>query len=270
MHLLIAGHGYLGQALSTQARAANLSVTTLTRSGEGADLACDLTDPLALQTLSQQIQPTHIVACASSGRGDTEAYRRIFLGGTESLLSAFSQAHLTFISSSSVYRHLDGSTVTEESNTQGSTEKSQILLAAEKLALTAGGTALRLSGIYGPNRSVILKKFLSGKAILEETPEGVGVRILNQIHVADAASAILHLITSNTNGLFNVSDNAPTTQLATYQQLSSQFNLPLPPKASPQASKRGWTNKAVSNKKLLDTGWTPAFPAFVNAAKNLM
>jgi len=269
MSLLIAGHGYLGQALSAKARASDIPVTTLTRSGEDSDLACDLTNPHAVKQLSEQVEPTHIVACASSGRGDTEAYRRIFLGGTENLLSSFPKAHLTFISSSSVYRHLDGSVVTEESDTHGSTEKSKILLEAERLTLAAGGTALRLSGIYGPDRSVILKKFLSGEAILEETAEGIGVRILNQIHVEDAANAILHLISTDTNGLFNVSDNEPTTQLVTYQKLSAKFDLPLPPTASPKQSKRGWTNKAVSNQKLLNTGWSPIFLNFIEAAKAL-
>jgi SAM-dependent methyltransferase len=39
---------------------------------------------------------------------------------------------------------------------------------AEQIALDSGGSIARLSGIYGPGRSVLLKKFLSGEALLEE------------------------------------------------------------------------------------------------------
>lgn len=270
MHLLIAGHGYLGQEVSEQARTLNLRVSTLTRSGEEADFACDLTDSLAVKQLAQQVAPTHLLACASSGRGDTDAYRNIFCGGTQNLLAAFPQARLTFISSSSVYRQLDGSTVNEDSGTNGATEKSRILAEAEELALASGGTALRLSGIYGPGRSVILKKFLAGEAVLEETREGLGVRILNQIHLADAARAILHLMKREQAGLFNVTDDEPTSQRETYRALSAHLRLPLPPAAPPQETKRGWTNKAVSNHKLRASGWRAHYPNFLSAVDDLL
>lgn len=270
MHLLIAGHGYLGQEVSQQARTSNLKVSTLTRSGEGADFACDLTDRCAVEHLAEQISPTHLLACASSGRGDSEAYRAIFCDGTQHLLAAFPQARLTFISSSSIYRQLDGSMVDEESGTNGATEKSRILAEAEGLTLAQGGTALRLSGIYGPGRSVILKKFLSGEAVLEETAEGLGVRILNQIHLVDAASAILHLMSCQEGGLFNVTDDEPTSQLETYRSLATLLTLPLPPPAPPQETKRGWTNKAVSNRKLRTSGWRAQYPSFLSAIEDLL
>lgn len=268
--LLIAGNGYLGQEVAGQGRAAGAQIVTLNRSGEGADLACDLTDSSSVEALRETVAPTHIIACASSGRGDTEAYRQIFLDGTSYLLETFPEAHLTFISSSSVYRQVDGSTVTEESSTEGATEKSKVLRTAEELVLAMGGTALRLAGIYGPARSVILKKFLSNAATLEETEHGLGVRILNQIHCADAASAALHLITHQSKGLYNVCDDEPTSQLETYRHLATRLERPLPPTAPPVATKRGWTNKAVSNTKLRATGWTPHYPSFLSAVDDLL
>ena len=152
------------------------------------------------------------------------------------------------------------------------TEKSAILLEGEQLALNAGGTALRLSGIYGPNRSVILRKFRNEEATLEDTGhDQLGVRILNQIHRDDAARAILHLISNQHTGLFNVTDNEPTTQLETYQQLCQKLSQPLPPVAPPNPnSKRGWTNKAVSNKKLRATNWSPHYPNFLSAIDDLL
>ena len=271
-HLLVAGNGYLGQAVSEQARALNWTVTTLSKSGENSDHAADFTDPQALQDLAKEIAPpTHILASASSGRGGPEAYQRVFIDGTTQLLKAFPDAHLTFISSTSVYRQTDGSTVTEESELAGETATSAILRQAEELTLAANGTALRLSGIYGPNRSIILKKFLNNEATLEETTHGLGVRILNQIHRDDAARAILHLITKEQSGLFNVTDNQPTSQLETYQQLSQKLSKPLPPVAPPNPnSKRGWTHKAISNAKLRTTGWSPTYPNFLSAIDDLL
>jgi len=268
--LLIAGHGYLGQEVSRQARELTLPVVTLTRSGENADLACDLTDPAAISALASEIAPSHILACASSGRGNSEAYRHVFLNGTQNLIQAFPHSQLIFISSTSVYRQTDGSSVNEESATNGTTEKSAILLEAERTVLQSEGLALRLSGIYGPNRSVILKKFLAGESLIEETPEGLGVRIINQIHVSDAASAVLHLMNTQASGLYNVTDNIPSSQLETLQNLSQELDLAMPPSAPPKTTKRGWTHKAVSNQKLLSTGWTPQFPSFQKAVPTLL
>lgn len=270
--LLIAGNGYLGQEVAEQARELRWQVITLSKSGEDSDHGVDFTDAAALKTLAQQIDsPTHILASASSGRGGPEAYRQVFIEGTQQLLSTFPQAHLTFISSTSVYRQTDGSTVDEESPPEGETATSAILQEAEKLVLAVGGTALRLAGIYGPDRSVILRKFLTNEATLEETEEGLGIRILNQIHRDDAARAILHLISTKQSGLYNVSDNEPTSQLETFQQLAAKLNRPLPPTAPPNLnSKRGWTHKAISNAKLQSTGWQPRYPNFLSAIDDLV
>ena len=277
-HLLIAGNGYLGQAVSEQAKGLNWRTTSLSKSGDNSDHAIDFTSAEALTELSQKISPpTHILASASSGRGGPEAYQNIFINGTTRLLEAFPDAQLTFISSTSVYRQTDGSIVDEEGPFAGETKNSTILRKAEQLTLTAGGTALRLSGIYGPNRSVILRKFLNDEATLEETPaqsascSNLGIRILNQIHRDDASRAILHLIERQQTGLFNVTDNEPTSQLETYQQLCQRLNKPLPPIAPPNPnSKRGWTHKAISNAKLRSTGWTPNYPNFLSALDDLL
>ena len=140
------------------------------------------------------------------------------------------------------------------------------LLEAESITLDAGGIVARLSGIYGPGRSVILKKFLSGEAVIEED----GRRFLNQIHRDDAARAIFHLATTRATGVFNVSDSTPLSQLACYQALSEIFSRPLPPGGPRDLNrKRGWTHKQVSNAKLRATGWQPEFPSFLDAAGSI-
>jgi len=273
MHLLIAGHGYLGQEIARQARIDNWEVTALTKSGSEDALACNLSSAAEVEALANSLPKGSdtnltIVHCASSGRGGAEAYRAVFLDGTRHLLAAFPSAHLIFVSSSSVYGQTDGSTVDESSPTEPARETSALLLEAEQLVLATGGTVTRLAGIYGPERSVILKKFLNQTARLEED----GRRILNQIHRNDAAAAILHLARDqNARGeIYNVADSSPLSQLECYQKLSKHFSLPLPESGPrPQNSKRAWTHKIVSNRKLLATGWVPKLPSFLDAVPTL-
>ena len=153
--------------------------------------------------------------------------------------------------------------VTEESPAEPEIETGRLLLKAEAVVLEAGGVVTRLSGIYGPGRSVILKKFLSGDAVIEED----GRRHLNQIHRNDAAAAVLRLLDSGASGVFNVCDSRPLTQKGCYEALSELFDRPLPPTGPRDLKrKRGWTDKQVSNAKLRATGWQPQFPCFLDAA----
>ena len=275
-HLLLCGHGYLGQAISRDFLAAGWAVTALSRSGDDGSLACDLSSAADVSAL--QVEPDFIVHCASSGRGGADAYRAVYLDGCRHLLDRFPGIPLLYTSSTSVYAQTDGSVVTEESPAVPDRETGTILRETENLVLSSGGIITRLSGIYGPGRSVILKKFLSGEAVIEED----GRRFLNQIHRDDAAAAILHLASNQKSAidnqqstivtlpLFNLSDSHPLSQLATYEKLSSFFHRSLP-SAGPRDPdrKRGWTHKQVSNAKLRATGWEPRFPCFLDAAESI-
>ena len=274
--LLLCGHGYLGQAVSRDFRAAGWDVTALSRSGDDDSLACDLSS--ADDVAGLKVEPDFIVHCASSGRGGADAYRSVYLDGCRHLSDRFPGAPLLFTSSTSVYAQTDGSVVTEESPAIPDRETGSILRETEDLVLSNGGIITRLSGIYGPGRSVILKKFLAGESVIEED----GRRFLNQIHRDDAAAAILHLARLQSaignrqsafgnQQLFNLSDSRPRSQLETYQSLCETFHRPLPP-AGPRDPdrKRGWTHKQVSNRKLRATGWEPRFPCFLDAVTSII
>jgi nucleoside-diphosphate-sugar epimerase len=266
--LLIAGVGYLGSEVQRQAENSGWEVIGITKSGGDNQLACDLSSLDAVTTLAKSldVQPTAIVHCASSGRGGADAYKTVFVHGCAHLQKAFPATPLLFVSSSSVYGQTDGSTITEDAPTQPDRETSQLLLTAEKSVLTEGGCVARLAGIYGPGRSIILQRLLAGTAGIEDD----GSRILNQIHRNDAASAILHLLSTTpfpAGEIFNVADSTPLRQVDCYRSLADQFNKPLPPTVQRNMNrKRAWTNKRVSNAKLCRTGWSPAFPDFRQAA----
>ncbi|MCU0796628.1 MAG: NAD-dependent epimerase/dehydratase family protein [Akkermansiaceae bacterium] len=275
MHLLLCGHGYLGQAVSRDFTAAGWKVSAVSREippqapCPGIDLhTADLSDAASIATLATNIpRPDFIVHCASSGRGGAEAYRAVYLQGCQNLIDCFPGTPLLFTSSSSVYAQTDGSIVTEESPALPDRETGHLLRAAEDLVLASGGHVFRLSGIYGPHRSIILRKFLTGEAVIEED----GRRFLNQIHRDDAASAILLAATAPLpSGIWNVTDSHPRSQWDTYQGLAEIFSLPLPPTAPRDLDrKRGWTHKQLSNKKLLSAGWQPRFPDFLTTARDL-
>ncbi|GAA5129872.1 sugar nucleotide-binding protein [Luteolibacter yonseiensis] len=264
MKLLLIGHGYLGQAITREFRAGGWEVTAVSLSGGGGSLACDVGSPEDVKRLPPA---DFIVHCAASGRGGEEAYRHVYVEGCRNLTDAFPGTPLLFTSSTSVYAQVDGSVVTEESEASPDRGTGRLLLEAEAVILAAGGIVTRLSGIYGPDRSVILRKFLSGEAMIEED----GGRFLNQIHRDDAARAIFHLAGAESRrGIFNLSDSTPLTQLECYTGLGRIFSKPLPPSGPRDLNrKRGWTHKQVGNARLRATGWQPLFPSFLDAAPTL-
>jgi nucleoside-diphosphate-sugar epimerase len=205
-----------------------------------------------------------VIHCASSRGGDAEAYREIYLNGARHLLETFPQARILFTSSTSVYAQRDGPWVTEESETKPLRDTGRILLEVEKLVLEKGGIIARLAGIYGPRRSALLSKFLSGTASIDPNND----RFVNQAHRDDIASALFLLLNrSQTSAqIYNVVDDQPLLQSECYHWFAQKLNRPLPPtKKSEQSRKRGDTNKRVSNAKLHQLGWTPDYPTFRDA-----
>ena len=264
MNLLLIGQGYLGQAITRVFRENGWEVIATSLSGGNETLACDIGNP---DDVAKLPVADFIVHCAASGRGGADAYQHVYVDGCHNLVEQFPGVPLLFTSSTSVYSQTDGSIVTEESPAIPERETGNLLLAAENITLAANGIVARLAGIYGPERSVILKKFLSGEAVIEED----GQRFLNQIHRDDAARTILHLATSGIRGeVFNVSDSTPLTQRKCYESLCRIFPRPLPPSGPRDLNrKRGWTHKQVSNAKLRATGWQPEFPSYLNAAEGI-
>ena len=171
---------------------------------------------------------------------------------------------MLFTSSTSVYGQHDGSWVTEESQTQPARQTGRILLETEELVLGLGGIVARLAGIYGPGRSALLTKFLAGKAIVKPRND----RFVNQVHRDDIAAALFLLLNrpASTGEIYNVVDDQPILQSECYRWLAGELNRPVPPLgSSTPTSKRGLTNKRVSNAKLRAIGWTPQYPTFAEA-----
>jgi nucleoside-diphosphate-sugar epimerase len=270
--ILIAGCGYVGEATADLFHSVGWNVEGWVHSKESA--ARLSLKPYSIHSIdiSQRGAVAKgagafdaMIQCASSRGGDVEAYRQIYLNGARHLVETFPNAKILFTSSTSVYAQRDGSWVTEESETKPLRETSRILLEVEKLILENGGIVTRLAGIYGPQRSALLGKFLNGTATIDPNDD----RFVNQVHRDDIALALFLLLNREVQEsaqIYNIVDDQPLLQSACYGWLAQRLNRPLPPiRKSEQPRKRGDTNKRVSNAKLYQLGWTPHYPTFGDA-----
>jgi nucleoside-diphosphate-sugar epimerase len=268
--LLIAGCGYLGQAVADLCVASNWEVEGWTMSHQSAEQLSTKSYPVRAVDISNpdQIRASGgnfdaVIHAASTRGGDVDSYRRTYLHGVRNLLENFHDSKLLFVSSTSVYAQTGGESVTEQSAAEPNTESGKILREAEDLAVATNGVVIRLGGIYGPGRSALLKKFLKGDAILDSEND----RFVNEIHRDDAATAIqLLLTTGNSSGqIYNVVDDEPILLSECYRWLAAKLDRPLPPVGrSTSKRKRGQSNKRVGNAKLRAIGWAPRYPNFAS------
>ncbi len=272
--VFIAGCGFAGLATARLFHAQGWEVIGGTHSAESASLlqaepfavvVVDICDRAALSAAPYLQGLDAVIHCASSGRGGAEQYRAVYLEGVRNLVEVLAPVRLLFTSSTSVYAQTDGQWVNEESAAAPDRETGHVLCETERLVCAGGGVVARLAGIYGPARSVLLKKFLNGEARVE----GDGQRWINQIHRDDIASGLLCLVEAGCLGVFNLSDDLPLQQLAVYEWLARHFERPLPASAEIDLNrKRGWTNKRVSNQRLRALGWRPRFASFLEAVEH--
>ncbi|MEM6885738.1 MAG: SDR family oxidoreductase [Verrucomicrobiota bacterium] len=266
---LIVGCGYLGKPLAAALRLDRWRVGTVVKSdashdelmGQGFEVfQGDVVESRFWQSLSSDW--SHVVYCPSTGGGGVEAYRQIHEVGLQNCLEWLSsESHLIYTSSTSVYGQQDGELVDETSHTYPASASGQELVKAEQRVCEAGHTVLRLGGIYGPQRGVLLKRLREGSALIPEQDP----KWLNLIYLSDIISAIRHGLTGKLESgeVYNVIDNEPASYKEIYDWLCQFLKLPLPEMGTPDYfGKRGITNKRVSNQKLRRTGWMPQYPSF--------
>lgn len=274
--MVIAGCGFLGEAAAFLFSEAGARVLGLCATQDTAERLAGRPFDVRVADIAQSLsgispewkKPDLLVHCASSNRGGAGEYRAVYRDGLSNLLEYFAPRRVIFTGSTSVYAQENGGWVDESSPAEPSRETGRILLEAEDLALRAGGVVARLGGLYGPGRSVYLRKFLEGSAVLEDG----GCRWTNQIHRDDAARALTVLANpAFRSGVYNVCDDSPVTQRDLYGWIAGFLNAPLPPEGARDPDrKRGSTSKRVSNAKLKAAGWVPEFPSYREALPSLV
>jgi len=268
--VLIAGCGYLGQAVADLFLAEDWEVEGWTKSADSVQPLSTKSYPVHAVDISQADQVragkgdfNAVIQCASTRGGDAASYRRVYFDGAQNLIQRFGSSRILFTSSTSVYAQKDADWITEKSPAEPKHETGKISRKAEDLVVANRGIVIRLGGIYGPGRSALLKKFLNGDAILD--PEND--RLVNQIHRDDAAAAIQFLVKrpESAGQIYNVVDDQPILLSECYRWLAAKLNRSIPPiGTSTSPGKRGESNKRVSNAKLRGIGWTPRYPSFAD------
>lgn len=205
----------------------------------------DLASGEGLSRLPRRVEA--LVFCAAPDRRDEAAYRALYVDGLRRLLDACDAPRVLFVSSTAVYREDAGEWVDEATPPLPQAFNGQALLAAEQaLCAHAGGIALRLSGLYGPGREMMLRKSRAG--------EPGRPHWTNRIHVEDAASALSCLLDiAAPESLYLGSDDLPAREDEVLAWLRYQEGRPDVAAATGEESGR-----RIRNTRLRATGWSPA------------
>lgn len=246
----IIGHGLLGSALAERLRCSGERVLTVDCSGE-ADITGDAAEPSVLLKAGAVMPPQTVFCCQSTRGGDAAAYRRVYLSVAEALYTLFPQVRVVMCSSVSVYGAVQGC-VSEDVLPVEPGERAAVLLETEALVLRRGGVVARLAPLYGNGRCEVLRRYLVGEPMLAGSPE----RLLNYVHVADAAAALHLLAQVGGGGVYNVCGETRSKD-ELYQQFRRIFgdNGVM---TSAECSRRGVSNRRIDCSRLRNLGWSPA------------
>ncbi len=247
----VVGCGFLGSALLRVCRAAGMQSLAIDRE-VAADVLGSAAAPAVLAAARARLEPELICCCAASHGGDEAAYRAVYLELPRALHAACPSARLLFCSSSSVYGGLGGAEVTEASPCVSPLPKARLLLEAEEAVLSMGGVVARLVPLYGASRCELLRRFV------QREPELAGDedRVLNYVHRADAARALLCLAQNPPPaGRVNVCGES-FTRAEVYEALSRLTGLPRVATAA-EGGRRGVSSQRVSAALLRSLGWEP-------------
>lgn len=268
MTLLIVGAGDLGLRVATLAAHAGGSVIAVKRTPVAlpAGVQGVWTD---VARLNFDTLPAidAVLYCLTPDRRDPEAYRQTYVDRLRAVLDATDRPgpppRLLFAGSTAVYAAEDGRPVDEDTPTDPSSNAAlpfngQILREAERLlAGRSRACALRIGGIYGPGRDMLLRRLDTPGATVQREPP----LWTNRMHIDDVARAVLHLLAlPQLPTIINLVDDQPTPQAEVLDGLADLRSLPRLPAASPDVSaSRG---KRVLNARLRASGFHCRYPSW--------
>ncbi len=246
----VVGCGFLGSTLLQSCRAVGMLALGVDCEW-GVDIQGDARHPALLAAARAQLEPELIFCCAATHGGDEAAYRATYHDLPRALHAACPAAKLVFCSSSSVYAGQGGAIVTEESPCTAVSVRARLLLEAEAAVLGMWGCVARLVPLYGAGRCELLRRFVQREP---ELP-GAEARVLNYVHRADAARALLLLARASEPGVFNVCADS-FSKGAVYEALSQITGLPRAT-AVADRGRRGMSDQRVTAARLRALGWQP-------------
>jgi nucleoside-diphosphate-sugar epimerase len=261
MRVLQIGCGGLGSLIAQATLAQGHALTIVRRSQlpvpAGAQaIYLDVVAEEHLAALSTS-QPEILLYCLAPVEG--QSYQQTYVQGLRHVLANLPMAslkHVFFISSTGIYGEDQGQWVDDDTPAQPADDGGRSMLEAEQLLthLPCGHTALRVSGIYGPQRLYLLR-------LLQNSARWpTQAHWTNRIHELDVAAAVVHLYQQVINGVALpghciLTDGVPAMQHEVLQWLAAQQQVPAPPTPplQPQSGKR------ILNAFLQRTGFKPQF-----------
>ncbi|EDY84219.1 NAD dependent epimerase/dehydratase family [Verrucomicrobiia bacterium DG1235] len=292
--LLVLGCGYLGTRLVDEAVSRGMRVKAVSRNLDtlaearsiGADVFEGMVDEAGWHEFAGS-EVDFVVNCVSSAGGGLAGYRQSYIGGNESLCKWAEQSgfegRAIYTSSVSVYGDAGGDWVDEDSDCDPSNERGSLVRESEAVFLDGlwkgTGVVLRLAGLYGPGRHIMLNRLKEGPG---ELP-GWGDYYLNLVRIEDVVSAVRACLeaVALTEGIYTVVDDEPALKQDMVEWLAGTLGTPVPEfsgraDSSGRASRRlGETgrpaNRRISNAKLKRAvEWKPYFASFREGFSDLL
>ena len=218
----------------------------------------------------------YVFYTASAGKYKDTAYYLAYVSGVKHLLKDLADQNLKrffFISSTSVFGQNDGQEVDETSPTSDANFSTKRLLEGEELVQQSAfpATVVRFGGIYGPGRTHLIDLVQQGKAHCMEDVWS------NRIHSADCVGLLKHLLELNeqnpnsVDSLYVGVDSAPTPLCEIYDWLAEELCVPDVEHMEPKESSRQMrSNKRISNKKILESGYRFIYPDYQSGYRALL
>lgn len=261
MRVLQIGCGGLGTLIAQETLAHGHELIIVRRSRQavpqGAQvLHLDVVKGDALAPIAE-FQPEILLYCLAPVEG--QSYQQTYVQGLKNVLAHVSKSalrHVFFISSTGIYGEHHGEFVDDSTAVVPADADGQVMLDAERLLyeLPCAHSALRVSGIYGPQRLYLLR------AVQDQARWPKVAHWTNRIHELDVARAVVHLYEQVANGMVLpahciVTDGVPALQHEVLQWMAGKMQLPLPdtPPLEPQTGKR------ITNQFLPQSGFKLKF-----------
>ncbi|MFC5970632.1 SDR family oxidoreductase [Halomarina salina] len=280
MRVVVLGAGYVGLELCRRL-ATDHDVTGVRRSDEGiaaveatgaSAVRADVTDDTELSVVPDC--DVLVFAASSGGRG-AEAAREVYVDGLRTVTEHFAARpsppeRLVYTSSTSVYGDHGGEWVDEETPLDPQTEKTEVLVEAERVAREEApehgidGTVVRFAGLYGPDR-YRLERYVEGPVT-----EGY----LNMLHRDDAAGVLRFVVdTDPDDEVLLAVDDEPVDRWSLADWLADECGVEPPEKRTTEerldeddlsdaARRRLQTSKRCSNDRLHELGYGFEYPTY--------
>ena len=258
--VLLVGAGDLGAAVGLRLVDLGHDVLALRRNaalvpaplvGRSVDLTRERPD-------LSDVRPRLLVVALTARPRTEESYRSTYVDGMARALDALVEAPVraVLVSSTAVHGSRDLPELEDETTPPAPVDGPGRQLVAAEQAFhdrIAHGSVLRLSGLYGGASTRLLDQVREGRI---DDPH----RWTNRIHRADAAAAVVHLLTmaAEPELLYLGTDDEPAQLGDVAAYLADRLGAPAPPPADP-AQGHG---KRLSNARLRATGWEPAYPSY--------